>query len=129
MQYLLGVRAHLRLFRGAWAEAEADAHASLAFGEDTGVSLCPGLIVLDLLMPELDGFAFAAEVRRGGPWRDVPIVVLTARDLTDDDRRRLSGDVQRILQTGADDAARLRDEGRRLVAAGAGARPGGDPAE
>ncbi|HKG63410.1 MAG TPA: LuxR C-terminal-related transcriptional regulator [Solirubrobacteraceae bacterium] len=49
VQYLLGVRAHLRLFRGAWADAEADANASMAFGEDTGVSLCPALIVLGRL--------------------------------------------------------------------------------
>ena len=45
VQYLLGVRATLRLYRGAWAEAEADARASIAYGEDTGVSLCPALIV------------------------------------------------------------------------------------
>ena len=90
-----------------------------------GASAAPGLIVLDLLMPEMDGFAFAAALRRDDRWRDVPIVVLTARDLTDDDRRRLHGDVQRVLQKGADDAERLLGEVRRLVAAGVGARPGG----
>ncbi len=56
VQYLLGVRAMLRLYRGAWDEAEADAGASLAFGEDTGVSQCPGLIVLGRL-----------QARRGDP--------------------------------------------------------------
>ena len=50
--------------------------------------------------------------------------MLTARDLTDDDRRRLHGDVQRVLQKGADDVERLLGEVRRLVAAGVGARPG-----
>ena len=89
-----------------------------------GATAAPGLIVLDLLLPELDGFAFAAEVRRDARWRDVPIVVLTARDLTDDDRRRLHGAVQRVLRKGADDGERLLGEVRRLVAAGAGARPG-----
>ena len=49
VQYLLGVRATLRLYRGAWAEAEADARASIAYGEDTGVSLCPALIVIGRL--------------------------------------------------------------------------------
>ena len=48
-QYLLGVRAQLRLLRGAWEEAEADARASLAFGEHTGVSLCPAMIVIGRL--------------------------------------------------------------------------------
>ena len=56
--------------------------------------------------------------------------MLTARDLTDDDRRRLNGDVQRVLQKGADDAERLLGEVRRLVAAGVGARSGtAGPAE
>ena len=49
IQYLLGVRANLRLLRGAWRAAEADARASLALGEHTGVSLCPALIVLGRL--------------------------------------------------------------------------------
>jgi CheY-like chemotaxis protein len=89
----------------------------------------PGLIVLDLLLPELDGFEVAAEVRRDDRWRDVPIVVLTARDLTADDRRRLNGRVERVLQKGAHDAGRLLGEVRRLLAAGVGKRPGGGPAE
>ena len=49
MQYLFGVRAHMWLAVGRWEQAEADAHASLAFGEDTGVSLCPALIVIGRL--------------------------------------------------------------------------------
>ena len=94
-----------------------------------GAVAAPGLIVLDLLMPEMDGFAFAAEVRRGGRWRDVPIVVLTARDLTEDDRRRLHGDVQRVLRKGTTDVEHLLGEVHRLVAAGVGARPGTPPAD
>ena len=49
VQYLLGARAHLRLRRGEWAEAEADANASIGMGEHRGVSLCPALIVLGRL--------------------------------------------------------------------------------
>jgi DNA-binding CsgD family transcriptional regulator/tetratricopeptide (TPR) repeat protein len=49
VQYLLGARAHLRLRRGEWAEAEADAHASMSMGEHRGVSLCPALLVLGRL--------------------------------------------------------------------------------
>ena len=55
--------------------------------------------------------------------------MLTARDLTDDDRRRLNGDVQRVLQKGAADVERLLGEVRRLVAAGVGARSGTRPAD
>ena len=53
-QYLLGVRAMLRLFRGSWAEAEADARASPAYGGDTGVSLCPALLVIGRLRARRD---------------------------------------------------------------------------
>jgi DNA-binding CsgD family transcriptional regulator/tetratricopeptide (TPR) repeat protein len=49
VQYLLGARAHLRLRRGAWAAAQADAEASIAMGHHRGVSLCPALIVLGRL--------------------------------------------------------------------------------
>jgi signal transduction histidine kinase/CheY-like chemotaxis protein len=58
----------------------------------------PSLIFLDLMMPEMDGFAFAAEVRRHPEWRSIPIVVLTAQDLTNEDRRRLNGHVEAVLQ-------------------------------
>jgi signal transduction histidine kinase/CheY-like chemotaxis protein len=60
----------------------------------------PSLIFLDLMMPQMDGFAFAAEVRRHPEWRSIPIVVITAQDLTNDDRRRLNGNVEAILQHG-----------------------------
>ena len=49
VQYLLGVRANLLLLRGAWREAEADARASIALGEQKGVSLCPALMVIGRL--------------------------------------------------------------------------------
>ncbi len=58
----------------------------------------PSVILLDLLMPEMDGFAFAQAVRERKDMRDVPIVVLTAKDLTDEDKERLNGSVAVILQ-------------------------------
>jgi CheY-like chemotaxis protein len=60
----------------------------------------PDLIVLDLMMPEMDGFAFIEALRRRPDTERVPVVVLTAKDLTDDDRRRLNGSVERILRKG-----------------------------
>jgi signal transduction histidine kinase/CheY-like chemotaxis protein len=59
----------------------------------------PSLIFLDLMMPVMDGFAFADRVRTHPEWRSIPIVVVTARDLTGEERRRLSGYVETILQT------------------------------
>ena len=58
----------------------------------------PDVIVLDLMMPEMDGFEFLAEFRARDEWRAIPVVVVTAKDLTDEDRRYLGGGVQRILQ-------------------------------
>ncbi|MHC5543649.1 response regulator, partial [Singulisphaera rosea] len=61
----------------------------------------PHLILLDLMMPEMDGFSFTEELRRHDEWNEIPILVLTAKDLTEDDRRRLNGDVLGYLQKGA----------------------------
>ena len=58
----------------------------------------PDVIILDLMMPEMDGFEFLEEMRRKPEWRHIPVVVVTAKDLTDADRRRLNGGVERIIQ-------------------------------
>jgi CheY-like chemotaxis protein len=78
--------------------------------------LSPAVILLDLMMPEMDGFEFVAEFRRRAEWRAVPIVVITAKDLTREDRDRLNGSVQRILQKGAYGRDALLAEVRDLVA-------------
>jgi CheY-like chemotaxis protein len=61
----------------------------------------PSLILLDLMMPVMDGCQFATELRRDSRWRGIPVIVLTAKDLTAEDRRLLNGDVQGVLQKGA----------------------------
>jgi PAS domain S-box-containing protein len=61
----------------------------------------PGLILLDLLMPGMDGFAFLGELRRRGEGRPVPVVVLTAKDLTAADYQRLGGPIEKILRKGS----------------------------
>jgi PAS domain S-box-containing protein len=58
----------------------------------------PQAIILDLMMPEMNGFEFLNEFRRHAEWRDIPVVVVTARDLTAEDRVRLIGGVERIIQ-------------------------------
>jgi CheY-like chemotaxis protein len=60
----------------------------------------PGLIVLDLTMPGMDGFDFIAALRQVEDWRKIPIVVLTAREVTTEERMRLSTTVRRILRKG-----------------------------
>jgi CheY-like chemotaxis protein len=61
----------------------------------------PGLILLDLLMPRMDGFEFLAELQQREDGRSVPILILTAKDLTTADRERLQGPIEKVLQKGA----------------------------
>ncbi|MGO4547351.1 response regulator [Paenibacillus sp. 2TAB23] len=61
----------------------------------------PALILLDLMMPEMDGFEFIEELRKQEAWRRIPIVVLTAKSITPEDERKLSGYVKNIVQKGA----------------------------
>ena len=58
----------------------------------------PDVVVLDLMMPEMDGFEFVDAIRQRAQWRDVPILVVTAKDLTADDRARLTVGVERVLE-------------------------------
>ena len=73
----------------------------------------PDVIVLDLMMPEMDGFEVIEHLRHHAEWRDIPVVVVTAKDLTEEDRRRLNGGVERILQKDAP----TRDDMLREVSA------------
>lgn len=56
------------------------------------------LILLDLIMPEMDGFEFIEELRKNPFWDSLPVVVLTAAELTDKDRECLNEAVQNILE-------------------------------
>jgi signal transduction histidine kinase/CheY-like chemotaxis protein/HAMP domain-containing protein len=69
----------------------------------------PDAILLDLMMPEMDGFEFLDELRRKAEWRGIPVIVITARDLTEEDRTRLNGGIARVIQK------RGRDEMLREV--------------
>ena len=77
----------------------------------------PELILLDLMMPEMDGFQFLDEVRKHEGWRSIPVIVVTAKELTPEDRQRLNGSVEKILQKGAYGREELMREVRGLVAA------------
>ena len=57
----------------------------------------PSLILLDLMMPEMDGFEFLRELRQRPAFADVPVIVVTAKELTAEDARILSGQTERII--------------------------------
>jgi PAS domain S-box-containing protein len=74
------------------------------------------VILLDLMMPEMDGFEFLAERRKNQSLFRIPVIVVTAADLTEDDRRRLNGGVLHVLQKSTLTRDQLLGELRELVA-------------
>lgn len=82
----------------------------------------PQLVILDLMMPEMDGFEFIEAVRNHSEWRNVPVVVVTAMNLSPQDRQKLNGYVQRILQKGAYDQESLLKEIAKQIKATLGYR-------
>lgn len=60
----------------------------------------PNLIILDLMMPEMDGFEFAERLRSDPAFNNIPIIVLTAMVLDESDRSRLNPHVQEIIEKG-----------------------------
>ncbi len=60
----------------------------------------PSVILLDLLMPVMDGFQLLAELRKHEAWHRIPVVVITAKQLSPEDRARLQGCTERILEKG-----------------------------
>ncbi len=76
----------------------------------------PCLILLDLMMPEMDGFEFAERVHGNEQWRGIPIVVLTARDLSASERAQLNQHVHQVVQKSGQSSAALLEQVRELVA-------------
>ena len=61
----------------------------------------PDLIVTDLMMPGIDGFGLVEELRLDPRTRDVPIVVVSAKDITPEERKRLNGHIEAVYQKGS----------------------------
>ncbi len=61
----------------------------------------PDVVLLDLLMPKMDGFEFIEALQNLPEPPDLPIIVVTAKDLSPEDHRRLNGYVEAIMQKGA----------------------------
>ena len=73
------------------------------------------------MMPEMDGFTFIDRLRQRKERSGIPIIVVTAKELTAEERRRLEGDTDRIIQKSAFSRSALLAEVRRLVQARTGA--------
>ena len=77
----------------------------------------PSVILLDLMMPVMDGFDFIDHMQRNELWRNIPVLVVTAKDITAADRQRLSGHVGSIMHKGEYSEDHLLSMTRQAVGA------------
>ena len=85
---------HRSLGRDGWTVTEAE---NGRVGLEKLQEIVPDLILLDLMMPEMDGFEFLAEIRRTERWGKIPVVVVTAKTLTPEDYSRLHDNIDGIV--------------------------------
>jgi len=109
-----GIRSlfHKVLDERGWSVAEA-ANGSEAL--DRVRDRCPDIVLLDLMMPVMDGFEFLLEFRARPECVSIPVFVVTAKDLSEEDRSRLSGGVERIVEKGTLTATDLVEHVRSLL--------------
>ena len=94
---------------------------AVVIAEDGGVGVAlaksesPDLILMDMSLPVMNGFDFIQELRKNKDWQDIPVVILTAKDLTLEDRQQLKGNVERVYQKGEYNRDQLLNEVRELV--------------
>ena len=74
------------------------------------------VILLDLMMPEMDGFQLVAEMQKHPAWSKIPVIVVTARDLTVEDHARLNSGIEMILRKERFNPATLIESIRQVVA-------------
>ena len=102
------------LEKAGWAVSEAG-NGQEALEIMSGLQ--PELVLLDLMMPVMDGFDFLTAMRARPEWRHIPVIVLTAKDLTGDDRDRLTGKVDEVLEKNAYTREQLLEHVSEAVAA------------
>ena len=98
---------------------ESEGHDVLkAFGGQEGIDLAvteaPALIILDLAMPEVDGFQVVKRLAEHAGACDIPIVICTAMDLTDEEKDRLNGQIQSVIEKTGNVRQKLLDAIRRI---------------
>jgi threonine synthase len=75
----------------------------------------PDLVILDLMMPELDGFEVLDALKADPNTAPIPVIVVTAKELTPDEKRRLDGQRASLMQKGEFMSDELLEEVRALV--------------
>jgi DNA-binding response OmpR family regulator len=75
----------------------------------------PGLILSDLMMPEMDGFELVHRLKQDERWCSIPVVILTAKSITNEERQKLNGGVNKIFEKGSYQRSILFDELSNLL--------------
>jgi len=109
------------LEREGWIVAEAENGRA---GLERFAEQKPSLVLLDLMMPVMDGFEFLRELRGRADGRAVPVVVVTAKELTPEERNLLRAGVENIVQRGTVSHASLLAEIREKISAAKPRRTG-----
>ena len=78
-------------------------------------SKMPDLIILDLMMPEIDGFAVLDALKANPQTAAIPVIVVTAKELTSAEKKRLKGQIQSLMQKGEFLTDDLVDEVRSII--------------
>jgi threonine synthase len=75
----------------------------------------PDLVILDLMMPEMDGFSVLDALRKDPNTASIPVIVVTAQELTSEEKSRLEGQIQSLMQKGDFMSDELLEEVRSLI--------------
>ncbi|MBN2501808.1 MAG: pyridoxal-phosphate dependent enzyme [Anaerolineales bacterium] len=75
----------------------------------------PDLVILDLMMPEMDGFSVLDAMKTDPDTAHIPVIVVTAKELTNQEKKRLDGQIQSLMQKGDFMSDELLDEVRSLI--------------
>ncbi|BAQ66123.1 response regulator [Geminocystis sp. NIES-3709] len=75
----------------------------------------PKLILLDLMMPKIDGFQFVSLLRQNPDWAKIPVIIISAKDISEKERQQLNSYVEDIIKKGAYDRQSLLKEIHHLI--------------
>ena len=102
------------LNKAGWRTAEAE---NGLVGLERLAENLPAAILLDLMMPEMDGFEFLARLRRKKAWKDIPVIVVTAKTLTAADHKKLKGSVEMLVEKGNDEISTILASLKKMLPA------------
>ncbi len=108
-----------RLLRSESLEVEEAVNGKEALDLLVATEQLPVLILLDLMMPVMDGFEFLSRIREIKPLRDIPVLVITAADLSNIDKERLQGSVENVIRKDSVNKERMLEEITTLISSNA----------